>query len=533
MNKELVLLYYDWLGVKSWFRSQTLSKVLVLLAFVIVFLGFAVFLYFFSSGFFTNLGFYKQYGVLTSRYLIEGAVVIVSWFVLAASLVSNLGSLIKNNLRLEYLLSQPVKTRTILRWIFIKAVMSNFFLLSLIFSPIMFAFGHIFWPGSFVDFAIRLFFVLGCLTLFTTSLSLFLSYFLASLVKKRLYFVSVVGITVFFLVVFSLVYFIFPKELTYLVEAPPGQFFKIYRQLPLSKDWLPSTWIADIFFNRLSLNVLFLLILTITPTVFVFRFQKKRLISLLCFLTWRTNKKTPTKNWEIFSRQPLVYKDWLSVKRSPAETGYLLFLFSIAGFFFFFLLRILIFKRITDWWRDEVIVFSFVWLIFFSSAFLLRLVFPLMAKEGVSSWYIFTLPVSKLKILLWKVISGLLITLPLLLFSFLLWFFIPLQAQERLLMNLVSFLVIIWLSLVNVLLGSIFPNFNQGADSEKVSTSGMGIITLIIVVIITIFTSKWLYQVMKGTMAFQKFIFLLVVFGLTILISLFSLARYFLKDYQF
>jgi hypothetical protein len=533
MKKGVTLLYYDWLAVKSWFKSQTLSKVLVLVAFAIIFFSLSFFLYFFSRSFFFSLSLYKEYGMLTSRYLIKAAVVITGWFALVASLVSSLGFLIKPNLKIEYLLTQPIKIKVISGWIFIKAVLANCLLLTIIFSPIMFAYADVFWGGLSINFMTRFYLVLGLFTILTTSLAFFLSYFLAYLIKKRTYLLSIIGVAVFFMVMFFLIYLIFPKDLTYLVEVQPEGFLKIYNKLPLSKSWLPSTWLTNMLLDGLSADALYLLILTIIVMIFAFYLQGQRFIYLFHYLNSQSHKKNLIKEWKNFFHCPLIYKDWLSVRRDPAETGYALFLLSIAIFFFFFLFRILIFKKAANFWRNEVIIFSFIWLLFFSSAFLLRLVFPLMAKEGDNAWYIFTLPVAKTKILLSKLSLGLIMSIPLFLFSLILWGFLPVEGLDRFLIRLVTLLAILWLSLVNVFLGSIFPNFKQGNDSEAVSTSGMGIITFMATVIISIFTAWCLFGVMKSTTANQKVIFLLLVSGLVTSFSLFSLAKYFFKNYEF
>jgi hypothetical protein len=156
-----------------------------------------------------------------------------------------------------------------------------------------------------------------------------------------------------------------------------------------------------------------------------------------------------------------------------------------------------------------------------------------MAKEGSSAWFIFTQPISKLRILINKLILGLVISAPLLFLSFLLWHMLPVERVNKLFITLMSVITIILLTFVNVFTGSILPNFKQADDPEKVSTSGMGLITFFVAVAITIFISWYLFAVQKKTILIQTVFISLVTIGSLIFTALFFLSNYYLTKYEF
>jgi len=202
-------------------------------------------------------------------------------------------------------------------------------------------------------------------------------------------------------------------------------------------------------------------------------------------------------------------------------------------FFYFFLIRILMFKKTEGLWSSQLAIFSFVWLAFFTTAFLLRLVYPLMAKEGPNAWYIFTLPISKLRILCYKLILGSTLSIPLLLFSFILWYVLPIAGVNKFFIALVAGITIVLLTFINVFLGSILPNFKQGDDPEKVSTSGMGLLSFFSSVATTCFISWYLYAVLRNAISIETVFISLFTIGLLIFTAFFFLATYFLGKYAF
>ena len=122
---------------------------------------------------------------------------------------------------------------------------------------------------------------------------------------------------------------------------------------------------------------------------------------------------------------------------------------------------------------------------FFTIALLLRFIFPLVSREGRSAWYLFSLPKPRTEILLSKVLLAVLSDIPLFLLALIVWRVLPFAAGYRQIMFGASIMIIFFLSLFQTFLGAIAPNFSLGHDPEKVSTSGMGILTLGLSVAVT------------------------------------------------
>jgi len=344
MKGVVFLLYYDLLAIKSWFRSRTLSKMAVFFAFAFVFFSLSFFIYFFSRSFFLSLTLYKEYGLLIAKYLVNAAILITSLFALAATSVSVYSFLQNSNKEVEYLLSQPVKSTVIVTWIFIKSCIVNALLLVLLFSPLAFAYFNVFLGNQAVAYTIRFYLIILLLTILTNSIASILGYLFAYGLKNKIYLTNIGGIILFFGVIFPLIHLIFPQELVSLYDAPAEKFFLIYNTLPLLNPWLPSTWVAKTLLEGLSINTLFILVLTVVLTILAFFFQRKKFIPLFHFLNSQEKQKTISTKTDLIFRYPLIVKDWLSIVRIPSETGYSLFLFSIALFFYFFLLFGLLFS---------------------------------------------------------------------------------------------------------------------------------------------------------------------------------------------
>jgi len=124
------------------------------------------------------------------------------------------------------------------------------------------------------------------------------------------------------------------------------------------------------------------------------------------------------------------------------------------------------------------VVFSFIALLFFATAYTLRIVFPLMAREGRAAWYIFTLPISSKHTLQSKILLGILLIMPYVLFSLALW--MMLKVSYPLEITGYSLFLLLCISIVNASMGAIYPNFHESENAEKISTSGMGILCLLI-----------------------------------------------------
>lgn len=540
MRQVLTLLYYDLLSIKAWFRQQAFSKLLVLLAFGLMFLSVSIVFFVLSNGFFFQITSYKQYGNLTALYLVHAAIIITSWFAFATATISTFGLLHSSKKQFSYILTQPITPFVIPVWLFIKSTIMNSFLLLFFLTPIAIAYTQSFMAGVTIDFILRFALVFFLLVLLTNSLAAICGYKAAAAIKEKMSIVSVFALFLFFGSLFLLTNLIFPQKLVDLYNAPSEQFLIIYNNLPLSKQWLPTSWMLTTIISGFNIFSITLIAVTVLITLISLAYQTDRFIPLFQSLSTQPYETTTPPQYQtqkfqekLLLRFPLISKDWFSIWRVPSESGYVIFLFFIAFFFFFLLSRIEVFQHYPTPYQNEIVIFSYVWLLFFTTAFLLRLIYPLMAKEGSSAWYMFTQPVSLARILFSKLIFGFIAVFPVYIFAIIVWFLLPFSNISRPFLISLSLVSITTLAVIHVLLGAIFPNFSQADDPEKISTSTMGIITLAVSFFLTAFTSYLLYGVLKVTLSTLIVFFEIIFFALFALVVLYTLSTTIMRKYEF
>lgn len=129
-------------------------------------------------------------------------------------------------------------------------------------------------------------------------------------------------------------------------------------------------------------------------------------------------------------------------------------------------------------WGPGLITFCLGWLLFFTTAFLLRIIFPVMAREQNSAWYLFSLPLPPERIVISVIKACVGLSAVFGVFSVVLWLMIPIPAASRVFLSVWSIWTIGLLALLHATAGMINPNFADGADPERVSTSVMGMVAL-------------------------------------------------------
>ena len=223
------------------------------------------------------------------------------------------------------------------------------------------------------------------LVLLSNSIGGFISYIIAHYVKGRGFIAVSIGMLIFIAIAILLAKSIFPQELAALRSAEAEEFFNVYNSLPLSNSLLPTFWLVQLITFGNPSFTLAILVFTFAIVLFSLHFQSRTYISLCQLLKVHKNTLTSYKKYSdrnlALAKFPIFYKDWLSIIRSPQEVGYGVFLLSMAFFFFLILSRAGYIAEMGGKIKVDFVIFSFVWLLFFTTAYLLRLVFPLMARE--------------------------------------------------------------------------------------------------------------------------------------------------------
>ncbi len=528
-----LLLLGDLKSVRFWLKKNTISRISVMIGFITVCLLTSLFIFFISRGFFIYLKQFGQFGELTVEYLVSATIVVTCWFALITSLISIYGFLVQPTKETDFLLTQPVSPAVIPILYFIRTTVINVFLFLVIFLPVVIGYQQVFFAQfSFALFG-RFVTIVLLLVLILNSVATWIVYHTADWWRRPGPLSGLIMLAVFFGGLFGLLKIIFPAQINLLLEAEIDQFFMIYSRLPLTQSWLPINWVTSSILTGWSINSLFFILLATIVTIISLRLQIVNFLIVYQRLHPKAHRmfaKQPLSR--LFWDHPLMYKDYLSIVREPAEIGYLFFLLGV-GFFFFLLLTVNVSfnSQFAYNWQSQLIIFSFVWLLFFVTAFSLRLIYPLMAREGVGRWYIFSLPVGRERILYEKIKFSCIIILPFILFSLLLWWIFPIIYFKWLLI-LISIISVITIALINVLMGAVAPEFDQGDSAEKVSTSGMGVLTLLLSFIYTSATSCLIW--LRLELAISSFALFIWFINLTtiVLVASYLLAIKRVNQYQ-
>lgn len=537
MRIFLSLLLADLAALRGWFSKQTASKLLVGAAFILLLLAISRVVYSLSWLYFRGFNLYKEFGLLTASYLVNASIVILFWFILVTTVTSMLTFLLTKNVQTEFLLTLPFKQIYLTTWNFFRTSFLNIFLLLVTLTPIMLAFAQVFLGGVSLYFIFGFIFMLFVLVCFANSIGGLISFAIARLIKNKGIFFAPIGAFLFLTILLVLIQIIFPHDIFLLSEASLENFWSIYNLLPLNNPWFPSYLLTLIILGNQT-AVIPLAIFSIILAFFSLFVQSKKFIDLYQSLQEYSHQPLLLTNGSakeklLSNKLPVFYKDWLSIIRSPSETSYGILFILFAAVFFAFLSLGKHFRFPQGAWERELVLFSFIWLSFFTTAYLLRVVFPLMAREGSQAWYIFSLPLSREKVLLSKIYLGLVLSIPQMILAIIVWNLMSFITIRELSLPLISLLTVICLSLVSGLLGAVMPNFQEGNSPENVSTSLMGLATLGVAILVTGVNAFLLHAVLNQILSSLAGLLLVILILLALPLLFAFLAYYSLKSYQF
>jgi hypothetical protein len=435
----------------------------------------------------------------------------------------------------DFLLTAGLPTWTITLRHFIRQTLSTLTLLSLFISPIMLAYWWHFKADVILETLISTGLVIIILSFVSQSLGTLLSLSLRYFIHQQGTSFSLSFLTLGIVgIIYVLINLLFPQALRQLYFSDPADFVVIFNQLPLNHPLIPTYYLAQSLIGVINpvsltfLGVSFLLIvftLIKVNSMFMYIYQHSQ--SHVTALT-TSNYHTKTHDY----RAPLFLHEWFSFVRNSNELGYAAFLLVLSSFFFLLLSQSQSIRQIEPQWHDELSVFVFGWLLFFTTAYTLRLVFPLPLKLVKESWLLLTVGRSKLSLYLNYLLTSLVICLPLLVVGVLTWQLIPLPQTDIFLGTLISLIGIILLIISITYLGLINPDFSQVDSPEAASTSGMGLIALSWALVIIVGFSTIFYLYLQGTVS--PLIWLgLLVFILPCLLLISATARYHFSRYEF
>lgn len=511
MNTFFTLIKSETRRNANWFKENTFAKLFVVIGFLAVILGVVFGEYKITSIYLTYANEYAPFGPAVAVYSLKVAVFLLFVFsVLSSTAISS--SILYRNMTLHHLFTLPIKpinifmSRVIPGWITSTTVLLLLIPLFLVYDKILFR------SANFAVLA-----GLGLLILSMVSQALgtifatFVAYFFGKITRQK-WLIILIFLLIGFMVLARL---LFPAGMFGLAET--DNFFAFHTQLerlPLAGSLLPTNWLVDGLSGDLKLGS----ILSTGLVIFGLLAMIKIIGEKYYLTAWRRAqdqsylagndgiknihdsyfpKLSKTKNiyW------PLIVNDILSLIRSNAEVNYSLFLGGLLAILIYSVNNLTKLTEITPGLLLAVYLIAFVsvTLIFLISA--TRLIYPMMAKEKLTSWFSFSLPISREKFLKEKLLVAILLGIPGLVASMVTVWGLRLSLDKSFVLVTLMFATILVINILQCLIGSINPNFEEAENPEAVSTSSLGILALMISLGLIVFSTIQLNTYFHGNIS--------------------------------
>ena len=543
MKTFLTLIKYEYKGGANWFKENTLAKLFVIIGFLTVIFGIVFGEYRITSIYLTFANEYAPFGPEAAVYSLKVAVFLLFVFsIVSATAISS--STLYRNAKLTHLFTLPVKPIIIFMSRVIPGWLSSTMILLLL-IPLFMVYNKMFFKSDhFVAMV-----TLGLLALSVASqalgviLATCVAYFLGKITRQK-WFLIVIALLIGFI---ALTRLLFPAGILGATSADNFLAFKNQiDNLPLAGKVLPTNWLVE----GLAGDINWISILSAGLAIFCL-LSIIRTIGEVYYLTaWRraqsqayfaSNEGIKTKNRSNFPKMkgsksiywPLAINDLISLVRSNSEVNYSLFLGSLLAVLFFSINKFSKLPDITPGILLAVylITFASVSLIFLISA--TRLIYPMMAKEKLTGWFSFSLPISREQYLKEKLLVSILLTIPGLLITVIMVWQLKLSFDQSFVLMAVLAATILFINIIQCLMGSINPNFNEANNPEAVSTSSLGILALIMslgfIVVSTIQLNSYFHGTINGyVLAIRWILMAIIIVTPTLLVATKSVRKYLL-----
>ena len=483
MSQVLALLRLDLLRIRNWFRSFVGTKLVVLFGFAAVIALVVLVEYLMALSFFRFTALQAEFGRAVAQYAINATLLLVFLLAVASSIAASAGALYRPSF-LRFLLTIPIAAGKLFVTRLVAALVQSTWVIVLLLTPILAAYGRIYSQGP--DFAARTLTVLVLLAVASQAIGGMLTVVLVrrfgSLSRKSLAALFV------FVIAGSLLMmrFLFPPAFFRLYYAEDWPTFQAQLgQLPLLSTSLPTNWLAKTLTGTWSGETVIAALSTVLLSIGAFWVGKSMYVD-----SWRAAHegrflagkkvalKTESSRFPRMLKTPtgaLLMNELLAVVRSPAEATYAAFLTGLTIVLLFMMRSVPALEKAAPQLLPAVYALSLVGLSYLFMTLTVRLVYPLMAKEKRSAWFIFSIPVKRETILTSKVAFALLLALPSLVLALVAGVFLQLPLALLVIFTLLVLLTTITVALLQLLLGTIAPNFAESDNLEAASTSGSGL----------------------------------------------------------
>jgi len=522
------LVRLDIARARYWFAQNTLAKSIVFLITACFFGGISFGIANLSYLYFFSLSQFEPYGRLTSEYLLHAALLVSVWFSAISSFILATNSLWKEENESNWLYSQPLSSSALVLWQHVRQLIPNTLLLLILWLPATLGFASVYqpleWPWFFGLVLFVSFAITSLAQFFTTTIAL-LS--VPVLVRYRTATLWFGGFSIS-LLSSLLIISIFPASLQSLLRIDIDLFSPAFAILPLNQPWFLTRHVVQLLtaFHWYNLAI-FVCVVTLFQGLF-FLLQKRVLRDSLAQVRSTPSRKVLTfhsfQNWY---RAPLLWKEVVCFLRTKSETNFFLFFLGLIAFFFLFLLRALTVNTAIQTQLGSLLPFSLGALLFLATAFLLRLAFPLMAREGNSAWHTLTEPLHRSSLFVSKLLFGLSMGVLLIILSHVGVWLLPIPEWDRIVLALYASLGVLIITGINTLIGFWWPDWRASDAPDQLSTSLTGFLALGLSLFITgLSVWSWITFSLAG-------LTLVAGIGALILFFLFIYTFFFaIKNYQ-
>lgn len=471
MNGLYILKDLDAAHFRAWFRNHFWSKLVTIIGFALVAVIFSFSLWLLSWTYFSYLGEYQNVGLATKLYTLRMGVLVIVWLLtLFAGFSWYQWS--KQFSKADWLRSLPIANSTHIWWQLYKTVISGGGLLLLLCGPIIFAFHQS--KLSLTNLlpilqAVAVFFWLSLLISSLAGIICLMLWRWLRYIWVKLFILGLIAIDA--VVVLRLV---LPRQLRILYSSQPNEFNSVFAQLPLNQAWTGLPYLSKILTQPMALADAGLVIGSASIVLGLFF-----LIAFVVKLRPHPLNKASRLSHKF--RWPLMESFLLGVWRNKSERNYSLALLSLFVFFGFILSRSRWLRQFEPEWQWPLIIGVWIWLTCINLAYGLRVLFPLFVRHRDQFWVL--AQNSRGRLFSQLMTAGLIIWSPILIFTSILAFLLPLQVPLQLWFVLAALALTALIQYSSLLLGVILPQFDAYQNPEASSTSGAGLSIIVIGII--------------------------------------------------
>ncbi len=470
---------------RNWLRSNWAAKLVVIVVMLVVMVLVLVAEYGMANTYFTFLATNGDFGVAIAQYSINASVFLIFWIAVASSWsISN--RFLYQTRYLAQVMTAPLSMNKVFNSRLLMVLLSSIWTMWLL-IPILIAYGIQFAPAT--DYWLKGILVLGCLSLASMAVGVMLNMLMVGKLGSISRVKTMVMAAGFGLLTWGLIKIIFPPQFGRLYYAKDwGTFKSQLEALPLTAKWVPFNWLGETITQGWSGKTGAAVLLVIGMGLISWWVGKKTYLA-----SWR--KSYQTRLWAdrglpILKRrsnfpqlaksrwEAIITNLFLGLIRSSAETGYVIFLGGLLLVVLFLTGSISGLERSAPQFVPWVQVLAFGGLVHLWLLLTARLVYPLMAKEKLTGWLVFSSPLKKDDLLAAQMWFAGLLSWPALVTGWIAGLRLNLDGLTAGWYGLMIVVTVLGIGLCQLFWGTIKPNFAEADNPETASTSGSGLAAL-------------------------------------------------------